>query len=157
MVTTSFMCEDPDQTFQLGELIGRQAQPGDVWRLTGGLGAGKTLFVQGMAQGLEFKGPVTSPTFTLQHIYEGRLNLYHFDWYRLEQAREVEDLGWYEWVNRGGVTVVEWGDKFPKLFPSSVLKVDFEILGDAGRRLIVEANHPETIPRVEELLRCWPL
>ena len=79
MVTTSFTCETPEQTFQLGQLIGRQARPGEIWSLAGTLGAGKTLFVQGMAKGLGFEGPVTSPTFTLQHIYEGRLNLFHYD------------------------------------------------------------------------------
>lgn len=157
MLTTSFTCETPEQTHQLGELIGRQARVGEIWCLSGPLGAGKTLFVKGLAKGLGFEGPVTSPTFTLQHIYEGRLNLFHFDWYRLAHSREVEDLGWFEWTGRGGVTAVEWGEKFPKLFPPAVLKLEFGILEGEGRRLIVEASHPESIPRVEEIIQCWPL
>ena len=157
MVTTSFTCETPEQTFQLGQLIGRQARPGEIWSLAGTLGAGKTLFVQGMAKGLGFEGPVTSPTFTLQHIYEGRLNLYHFDWYRLMDKKEVEELGWEEWTNRGAVVAVEWGDKFPKFFPATVLKFNIEIISEESRRVFVEADHPDSIPRVEELIKCWPL
>ena len=157
MLTTSITCETSEQTHLLGQLIGRQAQPGDTWSLSGPLGAGKTLFIQGMAKGLGFEGPVTSPTFNLQHIYEGRLNLYHFDWDRLMDRREVEELGWAEWIGRGGVVAVEWGDKFPKLFPPTTLKLIFEFLTEESRRVIVEASHPDSIPRVEELIKCWPL
>ena len=157
MITSSFICETPEETFKLGEVIGHQARPGEVWCLTGGLGAGKTLFVKGMAKGLGYEGNVTSPTFTLQHIYEGRLNLYHFDWYRLMQSREVDDLGWAEWLGRGGVVAVEWGDKFLKLFPSEVIKMSFEPFAGEGRRLIVEAKHEGSMDRVQEIIRCWPL
>lgn len=157
MLTSSFTCETPDQTFQFGELVGHQARPGEIWRLSGTLGAGKTQFVKGFAKGMKFEGPVTSPTFTLQHIYEGRLNLYHFDWYRLIAEKEVEELGWFEWIGRGGVTVVEWGDKFPELFPATVIKLNFEMASEENRRLTVEASQPESITRVEELIKCWPL
>jgi len=156
LLTTSFILENEQETYLLGERIGQKAQPGEVWCLAGQLGAGKTLWVQGFAQGLDFRGPVTSPTFALQHIYEGRLNLYHFDWYRLENVREVEEIGWAEWLGRGGVVVVEWGDKFPSLFPPSALKLTLETLVEGGRRAFVEAQHPEGISRVEELVRCWP-
>lgn len=156
MLTTSFTCETPEQTFQLGQLIGQKAQAGDTWSLSGPLGAGKTLLVQGMAKGLGFEGPVTSPTFNLQHIYEGRLNLYHFDWYRLNHSREVEELGWEEWINRGGMVVVEWGDKFSNLFPQTTLKLVLEFMSEEIRRVFVEAAHPDSIPRVEELIQCWP-
>ena len=156
MLTASFQCETPDQTFQLGELIGQKAQPGEVWSLRGPLGSGKTRFVQGLAKGLGYEGKVTSPTFTLQHIYEGRLVLFHFDWYRLRYPQEVEDLGWREWIERGGVVAVEWGNKFPDLFPPDVLKMDFEMITEGRRRMVVEAEHDQSIPRVEELIRCWP-
>lgn len=156
MLKTSFNCDSPELTHQLGVLIGQRAKPGEIWDLEGPLGAGKTQFVKGLAQGLGYGAAVTSPTFSLQNIYEGRLPLYHFDWYRLERQKEVEDLGWFDWIGRGGVTVVEWGDKFPGLFPPTLLKISFDILSDLERRLSVEASHPESIPQVEELIRCWP-
>ncbi len=156
MLKTSFNCDTAEMTFQLGALIGEKARPGDDWNLAGPLGAGKTQFVKGLAKGLGFEGMVTSPTFTLQHIYEGRLSLYHFDWYRLDKSGEVEDLGWREWLGRGGVVAVEWGNKFPKLLPPHSISLDFEILSEEGRRVSVEASHAESIPRVEELILCWP-
>jgi tRNA threonylcarbamoyladenosine biosynthesis protein TsaE len=156
MLTTSFTCESPDQTFQLGRLVGEKAQPGDVWVLTGDLGAGKTHFVKGLAQGVGFEGLVNSPTFALQHIYEGRLPLYHFDWYRLNGPREVQDLGWEEWLSREGLVAVEWGDKFKELLPVRAIKLTFEVLSPESRRVHVAAEAPESIPRVEELIRCWP-
>ncbi len=103
------------------------------------------------------EGLVTSPTFTLQHIYQGRLPLFHFDWYRLERAQEVEDLGFREWAEKGGVVAVEWADKYPYLLPPHAVRLRFEPLGSLSRRIIVEADDPQTIPRIEELLRCWPL
>lgn len=156
MVTTSFTCENPEQTLQLGFLIGEKAQPGEVWSLTGDLGAGKTHFVKGMAKGIGFEGLVQSPTFGLQHIYEGRLPLYHFDWYRLNHPQEVQDLGWEEWLSKGGLVAVEWGEKFAKLLPPNVIKLNIEVLSEESRRVFVEAQHPDSIPRVEELIRCWP-
>ncbi len=156
MLTTSFILENEEETRLLGERMGRIACAGEVWCLAGPLGSGKTAWVKGFAEGLDFQGPVTSPTFALQHIYEGRYNLYHFDWYRLETGKEVEDLGWSEWLERGGIVVVEWGDKFPHLFPSSTLRLTFEMMRENERRVLVEARHPESIPRVQELVRCWP-
>ena len=156
MFTASFCCETPEQTIQLGKLIGEKAMPGEIWSLSGPLGAGKTLWVKGLAEGMGVSNTVTSPTFTLQHIYQGRLSLFHFDWYRLEHIREVEDLGFGEWTERGGVVAVEWGDKYPQILPPHTIRLVFEAIGPQSRRIIVEADHPETIPRIEELVRCWP-
>ena len=156
MFTASFCCETPEQTIQLGKLIGEKAMPGEVWSLSGPLGAGKTLWVKGLAEGMGVQNTVTSPTFTLQHIYQGRLSLFHFDWYRLEHVQEVEDLGFSEWMERGGVVAVEWGDKYPHLLPPNTIRLVFESLGPQSRRIIVEADHSDTIPRIEELVRCWP-
>lgn len=151
------MIDSPEETFQLGKLVGSGAERGEVWNLTGPLGAGKTHFVKGLAEGLGFTGTVTSPTFNLQNIYEARIPLYHFDWYRLDKAAEVGDLGFLEWVEKGGVTVVEWGDKFPKWFPPTVLKLTLDVLGGEKRRIILEAVDPKCQGRVEGILKCWPL
>lgn len=157
MLSASILCETPEQTIQWGRLIGEKVLPGEVWSLSGPLGAGKTLWVKGLAEGMGVEGLVTSPTFTLQHIYQGRLPLFHFDWYRLERAQEVEDLGFREWAEKGGVVAVEWADKYPYLLPPHAVRLRFEPLGSLSRRIIVEADDPQTIPRIEELLRCWPL
>jgi tRNA threonylcarbamoyladenosine biosynthesis protein TsaE len=87
------------------------------------LAAGKTAFIQGFARGMGYTGRVTSPTFALQNVYEARFPVYHFDWYRLGSAAEVLDLGWEEWLSRGGVVLVEWADKFPELLPPHALSM----------------------------------
>jgi tRNA threonylcarbamoyladenosine biosynthesis protein TsaE len=85
------------------------------------------------------------------------LPLYHFDWYRLGSAAEVLDLGWEEWLSRGGVVLVEWGDKFSDLFPPATIQMEIEILDENARRLILSASIPESINRLQEITQCWPL
>ena len=157
MVTSSFLCESPEQTFQLGQEIGKKAQAGEIWCLTGGLGAGKTHFVKGLAKGLGYEASVTSPTFSLQNIYPARLPLYHFDWYRLNRPEEVEGLGWTEWLSKDGVVVVEWGDKFPELLPATTIHMLFDNVSEQERRIIIQGKDPKTYDRVQEVILCWPL
>lgn len=120
----------------LGEEFAREAAPGQVWALVGDLGAGKTHFVKGVADGLRSGASATSPTFTLLHEYaDGRLPVYHFDFYRLESADEVLDLGLDEYLDGDGLTVIEWADKFPALLPSRASWFYFSHAADdpAGR------------------------
>lgn len=114
IITTS-----ADATQTLAEQIASHLSPGSVLRLDGPLGAGKTCFVQGLARGLGVPRAVRvhSPTFTLLNIYPGRLSLYHFDWYRLSDARELEGLDLDEYFDGDGISVVEWGERFPHAFP----------------------------------------
>ena len=92
--------------------------PNDVVALIGELGVGKTQFVKGLLQGLQSAEEATSPTFTLLHEYRGgRLPLFHFDFYRLKRVAEVDELGFDDYLADGGVTVVEWADRFPKALP----------------------------------------
>ena len=108
----------PAETRAHGQRLAADARAGEVWALVGDLGAGKTHFVQGIAAGLGVAAVVTSPTFTLVHEYTGgRLPLYHFDFYRLRTAAETLALGWDEYADADGLTVVEWADKFPALLP----------------------------------------
>ncbi len=99
------------QTHRLGALLGALLEPGDVVLLQGDLGAGKTVFTQGIAAGLEIEGTVNSPTFTLLKEYFGRLPLYHFDLYRIESPDEVESLGFEDYFDSDGVSVVEWAER----------------------------------------------
>jgi len=106
----TFETSGPDETRTLGSSFARILTPGDFIALDGGLAAGKTCFVQGLAAGLDYHGSVTSPTFCLMHMYEGgRLPLCHFDLYRLESPDDLEGLGFDEYFYGDGVCVVEWG------------------------------------------------
>jgi tRNA threonylcarbamoyladenosine biosynthesis protein TsaE len=156
VLTGSWVTKGAEETFAYARKAGEGSRPGEVWCLSGDLGAGKTAFVQGLAAGLGFEGRVTSPTFALQNVYEGRLTLHHFDWYRLGRADEVRDLGWEEWLSKGAVVAVEWGDRFPELFPEGALALQFEVVGEDERRLILTASGREAEDRAEGLIRCWP-
>ena len=109
---------DVAATIAAGESLGAELRAGDVVALTGGLGAGKTHFTKGLVRGLGSDEEVTSPTFTLVHEYrQGRVPVFHFDFYRMEKPAEVTGIGWDEYLDAGGVCVVEWADRFPALLP----------------------------------------
>ncbi|MCB1101676.1 MAG: tRNA (adenosine(37)-N6)-threonylcarbamoyltransferase complex ATPase subunit type 1 TsaE [Kiritimatiellae bacterium] len=110
--------------------------PGAVVALHGELGAGKTCFVQGMAEGLGIAGPVTSPTFTLLHEYGEPVRLIHMDAYRLSGPEEAEDLGFEEWLERGAILAVEWPERISPLLPSHTLHVYLELGEDVEERVL---------------------
>ena len=106
----------PDDTYELGRSIGESITPGSIIALDGDLGAGKTLFTQGLAAGLGITEPVNSPTFTIMQIYEsGRLPLYHFDVYRIDDPYEMEEVGFDDFIYGDGVSVIEWPDRIAEL------------------------------------------
>ncbi len=116
----------------------RQLQPNDVVALIGDLGAGKTHFVKGLLQGLESTEEATSPTFTLVHEYDhGRLPVFHFDFYRLGSRTEIDELGFDDYLEDGGICVIEWADRFPQVLPKRTRWLRLEIV-DERRRTITE-------------------
>ena len=118
----------------LGRAAAERVTPGDVFALTGGLGAGKTHWTKGFAAALGVSGDVTSPTFSLVHEYAGKeLPVLHFDFYRLDSAEELIAMGWDEYLESGGVIVAEWADKFPDLIPSHAIWLSFSVDSDGGR------------------------
>ena len=106
-----FLTSSPEQTEAVGEALAAHLHPGDVIAYYGGLGAGKTAFTRGLARGLGVCEPVTSPTYTIVNEYlSGRIPLFHFDMYRLSSSDELFDIGWEDYLSRGGVCAVEWSE-----------------------------------------------
>lgn len=117
----------PEETFQLGEELGRKAVPGQVFTLTGDLGVGKTVFTQGLAKGLGIEEPVNSPTFTIVQVYEeGRLPFYHFDVYRIGEVEEMEEVGFDDYVMGEGVSLIEWADLIEEILPEKRTEIRIE-------------------------------
>ena len=122
------------ETQKLGAALAQQLKPDDVLLLLGDMGAGKSEFTRGLARGLGVTGYVTSPTFTILQVHEdGRLPLYHFDWYRLSDAEELYELSMDEYLQNGGVAVIEWPSRAEEAIPESYLEVDIRPLGDEDR------------------------
>ena len=117
----------PQETFSIGERLGRQAVPGQVYTLIGELGTGKTVFTQGVAAGLGIAGPGNSPTFKIMQVYEeGRLPFYHFDVYRIGDPEEMEEIGYEEYFFGEGVCLIEWADLIPELLPHGHMRITIE-------------------------------
>jgi tRNA threonylcarbamoyladenosine biosynthesis protein TsaE len=130
------VARDEAEMEALGAELAAGLEPGAVLALVGGLGAGKTRFVKGLAKGLGFPEEVTSPTFALVHEYRGgRLPLFHFDLYRLKDEQELLGIGWDEFFDEPGIVVAEWADLFPDLLPAGALWLHFEVLPEGGRRI----------------------
>ena len=120
-----YLSHSPEETERIGEALGRTLQPGCVVAFRGGLGMGKTAFTRGLAQGLGIADRVTSPTFNIVNEYEGgRLPLFHFDLYRLGGADELFDIGWEDYLTRGGVCAVEWSEQVSGALPEDAVLVD---------------------------------
>lgn len=120
-----------------GRACGEAALAGEILALDGDLGAGKTHFVKGFLQGVGFPDEVTSPTFTLVHEYRGgRLPVFHFDFYRLTTPEEVLGVGFDDYLDEGGIMLVEWASKFPAVFPAKTRWMRFEIGEGDGRRIV---------------------
>lgn len=117
----------PKETFEIGVRLGRQAEAGQVYTLTGDLGVGKTVFTQGFARGLGIEEPVNSPTFTILQVYEGgRLPLYHFDVYRIGGVDEMEEIGFEEYIMGDGVSLIEWADLIEEILPEKCQNILIE-------------------------------
>jgi tRNA threonylcarbamoyladenosine biosynthesis protein TsaE len=129
-------CRSPEETRAVGVELAQAAKGGAVLALHGDLGAGKTELVKGLAAALGSQSPVTSPTFTLVHEYHGgKLPLYHFDWYRIERAEELEEIGFYDYLDRRGLMVIEWAGKFPAELPPETRHVHLSFLAEDAREV----------------------
>ena len=119
-----FLSHSAQETESIGEALAKELRPGDVLAFTGSLGMGKTAFTRGLARGLGCRGRVTSPTFTIVNEYEGKTPLFHFDMYRLGSSDELFDIGWDDYLARGGVCAVEWSERVSDALPGDTIFVD---------------------------------
>lgn len=131
-----YLSHSPEETEHIGEMLGRRLRPGTVVAYRGGLGMGKTAFTRGLAQGLGCAGRVTSPTFTIVNEYDGATPLFHFDMYRLGSSDELFDIGWEDYLTRGGVCAVEWSERVDDAMPADTLWVDIARGTDESDRII---------------------
>ena len=115
------------ETHVLGKKIGETAKPGDVYTLVGDLGVGKTVFTQGIADGLGITEPVSSPTFTIVQVYEeGRMPFYHFDVYRIGDIEEMDEIGYEDYVYGEGVSLIEWANLIEEILPEHFTEIKIE-------------------------------
>ncbi|MBQ8880591.1 MAG: tRNA (adenosine(37)-N6)-threonylcarbamoyltransferase complex ATPase subunit type 1 TsaE [Oscillospiraceae bacterium] len=133
----TFLTNSPAQTEAVGQALAKALTPGAVIAYRGDLGAGKTAFTRGLARGLGADEPVTSPTYTIVNEYlSGRMPLFHFDMYRLRSSDELFDIGWDDYLDRGGVCAVEWSENVEDALENAIT-VAIEKLGGDSRRITV--------------------
>lgn len=135
-----FLTNSPEETEAVGQRLAARLCPGTVIAYKGDLGAGKTAFTRGLAKGLGAQERVTSPTYTIVNEYlSGRLPLFHFDMYRLESADDLWDIGWEDYLQRGGVCAVEWSENVQEAMEGT-LTVRIEKLGEESRKITIEGG-----------------
>ncbi len=145
-----FESDSVDTTIAFGERLSASLQPNDVLALSGELGCGKTHFAKGVATGFGIDSDVVnSPTFVLLQQYEGRLNVFHFDTYRLGEASEFEDIGGIDVLEAGGVSLIEWPERVEELLPDRTIWIRFEPTGEETRSICVR----DTQGRASELVQ----
>ncbi len=140
----NYLTNNPEQTEALGAALAEQLSPGDVVAFFGDLGAGKTAFVRGMARALGIREPVTSPTYTIVNEYlSGRMPLFHFDLYRMSGPDDLFDIGWEEYLERGGICAVEWSERAEELL-TDVVRVTIKMAdGPDQRKITIGGSHAD--------------
>ena len=135
-----FITNSPEETEAVGQALGAALKPGTVLAYLGDLGAGKTAFTRGLARGLGASDRVTSPTYTIVNEYlSGRLPLFHFDMYRLGSSDDLFDIGWEDYLDRGGVCAVEWSENVADAMEGAII-VRLEKRGESSRRITIEGG-----------------
>ena len=138
--TMEFITNSPEETERVGAALGKILTPGMVIAYRGDLGAGKTAFTRGLARGLGYDEPVTSPTYTIVNEYlGGRLPLFHFDMYRLASSDDLWDIGWEDYLERGGVCAVEWSENVDDAMENAIW-VTIHKTGETSRRIEIEGG-----------------
>lgn len=145
MKTEKHVTHSPEETVRLAEEFAVSLTPGAVIGLRGKLGSGKTTFVQGLARGLGIHATVNSPTFMLVNEFEGRMPLYHVDFYRMNSAEEVYSLGLEDYFYGRGVTVIEWADRFPEVIPEHAMEIEFRSQSERVRAISMKVERDGSV------------
>ena len=132
-----------EETEACGQALAGELGPGSVVALYGDLGAGKTAFVRGLARGLGIRESVSSPTFTIVNEYPGRVPLFHFDMYRLGDERELFDIGWEDYLDRGGICALEWSERVEGAIGPEAVRVTLRRTDDTHREIIIRCGKGE--------------
>ena len=136
-----YRTESAAQTEALGRELGAKLRPGSVVAFRGGLGMGKTAFTRGLAQGLGCTGRVTSPTFTIVNEYRGNIPLFHFDMYRLDSSDALFDIGWEDYLDRGGVCAVEWSENVEEALDGAIcITISKDSADENARTITIEGG-----------------
>ena len=136
-----YITHSPEDTEKLGAALAQRLKPGTIIAYTGDLGAGKTAFTRGLAKGLGYTQPVTSPTYTIVNEYlGGRLPLFHFDMYRLASSDDLWDIGWEDYLERGGVCAVEWSENVADAMENAI-RISIAKLSDDTREITIEGGN----------------
>lgn len=134
-----FISTSPDETQKFAQKLAQGLKGGEIFAFSGNLGAGKTCFVKGLARGLGYDGDVTSPTFALVNEYRGgRLDLFHFDMYRITSWDDLYSTGYFEYADECAVMAVEWSENIEAALPGNAIRVDIRILDEDKRRITVK-------------------
>lgn len=150
--TLKIISSAPQETERIGSLLGTLLIPGDVIALSGELGSGKTTLVKGLARGMGFSGEeVASPSFTLVNEYNGPLPLFHIDLYRLGNERELQEIGYEEYISEAGVVVIEWADRIPHAVPDESLWITLRYHSEEGREIVMQPSGDRYEKIIEEL------
>ncbi len=139
-MTISFITNSADETVALGEKIGALLESGDIIAFRGGLGAGKTTITHGLAKGLGLNAHVSSPTFALVNEYRGKVNLCHFDMYRIDGALDLESIGFYDYLDGENVLCIEWSENIESELPDGVITVTIRRIDDQTREILVDGD-----------------
>ena len=136
-----FFTHSEQETEQLGEKLAKQLKPGTVIAYDGDLGAGKTAFTRGLARGLGITDRVTSPTYTIVNEYDGAVPLFHFDMYRLTSSEDLFDIGWEDYLDRGGILAVEWSQRVEDALEDALrISIRKDPTEENGRRILIEGG-----------------
>ena len=135
-----FLTNSPEETEKVGAALGKILNPGTVLAYRGDLGAGKTAFTRGLARGLGYAEPVTSPTYTIVNEYlGGRLPLFHFDMYRLASSDDLWDIGWEDYLDRNGIAAVEWSENISDALEDAIV-ITIHKTGETSRRIEIKGG-----------------